>query len=178
MPTRSQPLAPLAPLFLTVILLAGVTLCGCAATSGGSEAGPVSLAAWDPEPLGPMNAAQEAMGKILAARIIDRFSQSPRYEVVERENLLKVLEEQHFGSSELADEQTRLRLGRIIGCRQMIFGAYQVIGGTMRLDIRLVEVSSAKVLKTAVGTAPAAGVSQWMQAADQAATELIGPAQK
>jgi hypothetical protein len=165
-------------LFFTAMMLVGVMLCACAATSGGRTAGPVSLAAWDPEPLGPMSTSQEAMGKILAAQIIDRFSQSPRYEVVERENLLKVLEEQHLGSSELADEQTRLRLGRIIGCREMIFGAYQVIGETMRLDIRLVEVSSAKVLKTAVGTAPAAGVGQWIQAADQAATELIGPPPK
>lgn len=165
-------------LWLGVVLLAGLALWACAATTGDRAAGPVSLAAWDPEPLGPMNASQKAMSKILAARIIDRFSQSPRYEVVERENLLRVLEEQHLGSSELADEQTRLRLGRIIGCRQMVFGAYQVIGETMRLDIRLVEVSSAKVLRTAVGTAPAAGMSQWLAAADQAAADLIGSAQK
>ena len=165
-------------LWFGALLLAALMLSACAASTSESAAGPVTLAAWDPEPLGPMNASQEAMGKILAARIIDRFSQSPRYEVVERENLLRVLEEQHLGSSALADEQTRLRLGRIIGCRQMVFGAYQVIGETMRLDIRLVEVSSAKVLKTAVGTAPAAGVSQWMAAADQAAADLIGSAKK
>ena len=165
-------------LWLGAVLLAGLMLWSCAAGTGGSAAGPVSLAAWDPEPLGPMNASQEAMGKILAARIVDRFSQSPHYEVIERENLLRVLEEQHLGSSELADEQTRLRLGRIIGCRQMVFGAYQVIGETMRLDIRLVEVSSAKILKTAVGTASAAAVSQWIAAADQAAADLIGAARK
>jgi curli biogenesis system outer membrane secretion channel CsgG len=121
-----------------------------------------------------MTTAQAAMGEILAARIVDRFSQSPQYEVVERENLLKILEEQHLGSSELADDQTRLRLGRIIGCRQMVFGAYQVIGHTMRLDIRTVDVSSGKVLRTATGTVSAEAVGNWLAAADQAAEELIG----
>ena len=122
-----------------------------------------------------MSATQKAMAEILASRILDKFSQSPRFEVVERESLLKVLEEQHLGSSELADDQTRLKLGRIIGCRQMVFGAYQVIGNMMRLDIRAVDVSSSKVLKTAVGTASADAVNNWLVAAEQAAEELIGP---
>jgi hypothetical protein len=162
----------IAKLFMAVSVIAGLALWACA-TPGGEDAGTVSLAVWNPEAVGPMTVTQTAMGEILAARILDQFSQSKRYEVVERESLLKVLEEQHLGSSELADDQTRLRLGRLIGCRQMVFGAYQVIGNVMRLDIRTVDVSSGKVLKTAVSTAPANVVNNWLDAADQAATELI-----
>jgi hypothetical protein len=161
-------------LLFAAMLLSGMVLSACV-TAGGRQAGPVSLAVWDPEALGPMTASQEAMAQILAGKISDRFSQSPQYEIVERENLLKILDEQNLGSSGLADDQTRLRLGRIIGCRRMVFGAYQVIGDRMRLDLRLVDVSSAKVLRTAVGTASAGAVSSWMDAADQAAAELIRP---
>ncbi len=152
--------------------MAAMALCACATTDG-NGAGPISVAVWNPEAIGPMTATQTAMGEILAARILDQYSQSTRYEVVERESLLKVLEEQHLGSSGLADDQTRLKLGRIIGCRQMIFGAYQVIGNVMRLDIRSVDVSSGKVLKSGVGIAPADAVNNWLDAADQAAHELI-----
>ena len=161
-------------LFIGALLMTGITLCACA-TTGGDSGGPISVAVWNPEAFGPMTATQKAMGEILAARILDQYSQSARYEVVERESLLKVLEEQHLGSSELADDQTRLKLGRIIGCRQMIFGAYQVIGNVMRLDIRSVDVSSGKVLKTAVGTMPADAVNSWLDAADQAARGLMRP---
>jgi len=169
MPIRAKRISIIAG----ILVIAGMALWACV-TTGGTGAGPISVAVWNPEAIGPVSATQTAMGEILAARILDRFSQSPHYEVVERESLLKVLEEQHLGSSELADDQTRLRLGRIIGCRQMVFGAYQVIGNLMRLDIRVVDVSSGKVLKTAVGTAPADSVNNWLEAADQAAAELMG----
>lgn len=171
MPIRPKRISILAA---GILVIAGMALCACATTSG-TGAGPISVAVWNPEAIGPMSATQTAMGEILAARILDRFSQSPNYEVVERESLLKVLEEQQLGSSELADDQTRLKLGRIIGCRQMVFGAYQVIGSMMRLDIRAVDVSSGKVLKTAVGTAPSDAVNNWLAAADQAARELVSP---
>jgi curli biogenesis system outer membrane secretion channel CsgG len=157
---------------VAILVIAGMALCGCA-TTGRDGGGPISVAVWNPEAIGPMTVAQKAMGEILAARILDQYSQSARYEVVERESLLKVLEEQQIGSSELADDQTRLKLGRIIGCRQMVFGAYQVIGKLVRLDIRSVDVSSGKVLKTAVGTVPAEAINNWLEAADQAARELV-----
>ncbi len=170
MPIRAKRISLLAG----ILVIAGMALCACV-TTGGTSTGPISVAVWNPEAIGPMTAAQAAMGEILAARILDQFSRFPKYEVVERESLLKVLEEQQLGSSELADDQTRLKLGRIIGCRQMVFGAYQVIGSMMRLDIRAVDVSSGKVLKTAVGSAPAEAVNNWLESADQAARELIKP---
>ena len=154
------------------MLMVAVVVCACAA-AGGNGAGPVSVAVWNPEPIGPMTDTQMAMAEIIAARVLNQFSQSPRYEVVERQSLLKVLEEQNLGTSGLTDDQTRLELGRIIGCRQMVFGAYQIIGNTMRLDIRTVDVSSSRVIKTAVATASANAVGNWMNAADKAAAELV-----
>jgi Curli production assembly/transport component CsgG len=159
---------------LAHMILGGMILAGCAANTR-SGAGPTSVAVWDPEALGLMSAAQKAMGKVMAGRILDLISRSPGYEVVEREDLIKILEEQHLGSSSLIDDQTRLQLGRIIGCRQMVFGAYQVIGNVMRLDIRNVDVSTGKILKTAAGTVPADDLNGWLEAAAQAATDMLRP---
>ncbi|MFZ1987296.1 MAG: hypothetical protein WAU91_22995, partial [Desulfatitalea sp.] len=85
------------------------------------------------------------------------------------------IEELHLGSSDLADPETRLRLGRIIGAQQMIFGAFQVIGKQLRLDLRRVDVASGKILKTASGTATAADLNEWLRAADEAAAALMMP---
>lgn len=159
---------------LVIPALAVLMLVACA-TPVRDNSGPVTVAVWNPEAIGPMSVAQAAMADVLAAKILDPYSQSAGYAVVERESLLNVLQEQHLGSSQLADEQTRLKLGRILGCRQMVFGGYQVIGSLMRLDLRSVDVSSGKILKTAMATAPVGSLNQWMEAAEQAARDLISP---
>ncbi len=159
---------------IVIPALIAIVLSACAGPARDS-AGPVTVAVWNPEAIGPMTGTQSSMADMFAARILDQYGQSPGYAVVERESLLNVLQEQHLGSSQLADEQTRLKLGRIIGCRQMVFGAYQVIGSLMRLDLRTVDVSSGKILKTATGTAPADSLGNWLDTADQAAKDLIKP---
>jgi curli biogenesis system outer membrane secretion channel CsgG len=93
--------------------------------------------------------------------------------VVEREKLVAMLEELTLGSSELADESTRLKVGRMIGAREMVFGGYMVVGNTMRLDLRMVDVASGKVLKTAKMTAGSNDIAGWLKAARDAAAELL-----
>jgi curli biogenesis system outer membrane secretion channel CsgG len=56
------------------------------------------------------------------------------------------LDEQKLGSSALADEDARLRLGRIAGAQQMVFGSIMRIGEITRVDVRLVSVASSRVL--------------------------------
>jgi len=134
---------------------------------------PVSVAIWDLQALGPMDATQAAMGELLGGQITERFEQASGYLPVERSRLLSVMEELNIGSSDLAASQTRLRLGRLVGARQMVFGAYQVVAEIMRIDIRLVDVASGRILKAGVGTAAADSPGQWLGAADQAADELF-----
>lgn len=148
---------------------------GFAACSGMATRHPISLAVWDFEDLSPGGPGREGMGEMLAAQVAARLADAGAYQVVERKDLLKVMEELHLGSTQLADADTRLRLGRIIGAQQMIFGAFQVIGPTMRLDIRCVDVASGRIIKTAKGLAAAGGEGAWLDAANRAAAELITP---
>ncbi len=168
MRTRQSKKSPLA-----FILIFSVVLAACAGSPGTGADQAVTVAIWDLEALGPMDAAQTAMGELLSSQIIARFEASRRYLPVERSRLLNVMEELNLGSSELSDHQTRLKLGRLVGARQMVFGAYQFIGNTVRLDIRLVDVASGRIMKVGVGTKAADAISEWMDAADQAADELL-----
>jgi len=71
---------------------------------------------------------------------------SSRVRLVERRKLLEVLNEQKLGASELADESTRLRLGRILGARYMLFGSYLKLGPSWQIDLRLVDSESGHIL--------------------------------
>ena len=60
----------------------------------------------------------------------------------------------------------------LVGARLMVFGGYQVFGGQMRIDLRLVEVESGKVLKAVHKIATSGELSAWMDAAGNAGGEL------
>ena len=93
--------------------------------------------------------------------------------MVERQKLVRALEELRLGSSALADEETRLRLGRIQGARLMVLGGYMAVGGRMRIDLRLVDVESSRVRKAVSRTTDSADIAAWMETAGKAAEELF-----
>ncbi|WP_373500447.1 CsgG/HfaB family protein [Desulfococcus sp.] len=156
---------------LLAVLLAGLSGCVTAPDGKGAAPSVQSVAVWDLENFGDVSAAD--WGEVLSASIVAVFEESGRYTIVEREQLVLALEELHLGSSALADEGTRLRIGKIVGARFMVFGGYIVMGGRMRLDIRLVEVESGRVLRAAAKTASAPGLAEGMTAARAAAGDIL-----
>ena len=148
-------------------------LYGCAGSPAVTSMSNPVIAVWDLEDLSPLGITQMDLGNLLSARIMETVQQAGVYSVVEREKLEIALRELNLGSSSLADASTRLRIGRIAGARLMIFGAYQVIGDQMRLDLRIVEVETGRIIKTAEKTAGSGDLSEWLNAAEAAAKELI-----
>jgi curli biogenesis system outer membrane secretion channel CsgG len=132
-----------------------------------------AVAVWDLENLNPAETIGPDMGELLAAEVIETLNESGAFQVVERERLILVLEELSLGSSALVDEATRLKIGRIVGARFMVFGGYFVLGNMMRLDLRLVEVETGRVVKAAQKTASAGDLAGWLRIAGQAAGELL-----
>ena len=70
------------------------------------------------------------------------------------------------------DEDTRLRIGQICGARFMVFGGYFVHRQMMRLDLRLVEVETGRVVKATQKTTSAGNLNSWLKIAREAAQEL------
>ncbi len=131
-----------------------------------------AIAVWDLDNLSTFGVTHD-LGEPLSARIIETIKENKGYPIVERERLLLALEEMHLSSSSLADEETRLRLGRLAGARFMVFGGYQIINEMMRVDLRLVDVESGKVLKAAQKTTSAKELSGWLKIVSEAALELL-----
>jgi len=132
-----------------------------------------NIAVWDLEDLSPLGDGRPDLGEFLSIRIIDTIEQMEGWNVIERERLSLALEELNLGTSSLADESTRLRLGRLIGARWMIFGGYQVIAEQMRLDLRVVEVGSGRIMSAVEKTIPASDLSGWLNAVEEATQELL-----
>ena len=143
---------------------------GCAGMAPRSS-GPPGVAVWDLEDLtdeGPLTHA----GELLSAQIVDTLSKRGRYTVVERSRLIRILEEQNLSAASLADHQTQLRLGELIGAQFMVFGGYQLLGEKVRIDIRLINVESGRIFKAVSKVVNSTELQSLLDAAKSAAEEL------
>lgn len=154
-----------------IFLVLAVLVMSCAAKIPVSERG-ITIAVWDLDDLTPSTIARPALGDLLSSQIIAVLKKKGEYLIVEREHLLLALQELRLGTTLLADETTRMKLGKLVGAQRMIFGGYQIIGDQMRLDLRLLEVESGKVLKAVQKTTAAADLPAWLNAAQKAAEEF------
>ena len=134
-----------------------------------------TIAVWNLDDLSPSTIVRPEIGELLSGEIINAVNQKGEYSVVERERLLLALEELNLGAASFVDETTRLRLGRLSGARFMIFGGYQIIGSTMRLDLQLIEVETGKLQKAVQKTIEGSDLSKWLKNAEEAAEELLYP---
>jgi hypothetical protein len=155
---------------LVSLFVAGA-MSGCASAPV-APSGPSAVAVWDPDDLSPGLGAEQGIGEVLALRIVET-ARARGLSVVERQKLLLAVEELRLGSSALADESTRLRLGRITGARRMVFGGYITIGRRVRMDLRLVDVETGRILQTVSRTGPAGGIESLLDLCGKAADALF-----
>lgn len=155
-----------------------LTIFGCVSTGPSPTAtfeGPASggaVAVWELENMTVLGSTRPDLSEILSARITETVREEGNT-VVERERLLAVLKELSLGTSELANTESRLRIGHLAGAKRMVFGGYQVVGDSMRIDLRMVEVETGRVLKTSEKTVGAGDQAGWLTAAEEAARGLF-----
>lgn len=101
---------------------------------------------FDNQTPGGLGREGEYLRRTLSESLTAQLLQVQGLPVVERQRLKDLLAEQKLAASELADDDARLRLGRIIGARRMVFGGFFVLAGQVQLHVRLVDTASARVL--------------------------------
>ena len=148
-------------------------LAACAAPAPQSVDTRQHIAVWDLEDLSPMGGGRPELATILTGKVMEGLAENPDVVLVERQKLLLALEELQVGSSQLAEESTRLRIGRLAGARDMVFGAYQIIAGQMRIDLRMVDVETGRVAATSAVTETSAALDAWLTTAQQAGRALL-----
>jgi curli biogenesis system outer membrane secretion channel CsgG len=101
---------------------------------------------------------------------------SPGLQVVERQRLKDVLAEQKLASGELADEDTRLRLGRIAGAGRMVFGGFFALGDVIQVNLRVVDTATSRVLFADEISASAETVLQQAEGVNRRLAHTLGGA--
>lgn len=94
--------------------------------------------------------------------------------VVERQRLKDLLAEQRLTASALADEDARLRLGRIVGAQRMVFGGFFVLGEEVQVHVRVVDTASSRVIFSDEATTPLPAVMQQVASMNSRLANALG----
>lgn len=92
--------------------------------------------------------ADEAKG--LTNRLRSELFNTGKFEVLEREQMSDILQEQGFQQSGMCDEASCLvEVGQLIGVKYMVGGSVTRIGNLYSVSARIIDVSTGKILRTA-----------------------------
>lgn len=77
--------------------------------------------------------------------MITTLAAAPNLRVVERKLLQQILDEQHLSQSDLVDESTAVRVGRILSAQHFVAGGFIVFRGDVRIDVRAFNTETSRV---------------------------------
>lgn len=161
MPSRWAPAA--AALLFTALPVMGVA-------AAAQEAGLPRLAVMDLKDGGSMGPdAQDLtnLGAGLAAMLTTEMMRNPRAVMVERDEIKNLIAEQGLALSGMVDEATAIQVGKLLGVQYLLQGSYTDAFGQLRIDVRVVEVETGRLVEAKETTRPRTDVFRMV-------TELAG----
>lgn len=93
--------------------------------------------------------SSEEMGflrKGLTQMLVSDLAGVGEVDIVERVRLQDALEELELNRTNKIDQRSASRVGKLLGARYLVMGGYFDISGTLRMDARVVEVETGKVV--------------------------------
>jgi hypothetical protein len=78
--------------------------------------------------------------------LVTEFTGRPGLRVIERQNLQALIQEQKLALSGMVDESQAVQIGQLLGAQYMLFGVASSAGGTLRIDVRAVDVETSEIL--------------------------------
>ena len=80
--------------------------------------------------------------KALTQRLTSEMIKLEIYQVLERAEMKRLLDEQKFQSSGCVDLKCAVEIGRMIGAKYMVVGSISKVGGSYNLDSRMISVET------------------------------------
>lgn len=96
----------------------------------------------------------DPMGRGLAAMMISDLAASPELKLVERERMQDLLKEQEMQQSPMFDSTTAVKAGQLLGAEFVAAGSLAAAGQELRIDMRMINVETGEIIKTARATGP------------------------
>ncbi|RVU46237.1 CsgG/HfaB family protein [Rubrivivax rivuli] len=139
-----------------------------------------AVVVWDYENQGTLAAPQAAHADFLRRSLSESLTatllQVPGLPVVERQRLKDLLAEQKLGSTALADDDARLRLGKIVGAQRMVFGGFFVLGDQVQVHVRVIDTATSRVLFSDEAVAALATVMTQVASLNERLARALGGA--
>ncbi|MQY76832.1 MAG: hypothetical protein GH155_04300, partial [Spirochaeta sp.] len=85
------------------------------------------------------------IGKGLSRLVAVELKKSRQVELLEREQIMKILEEQELSLSDLADDAKQVEIGQLLAAEYIIFGEVINMGTAVLLSLRMVNVTTGKI---------------------------------
>ena len=168
--------------FVGSMFLAGLTAASAliGATAHAQASAPTAVVVWDFDNQSP-GAAQGAastdfLKRSLSENLTVTLLQVAGLPVLERQRLKDLLAEHKVSATELADEDARVRLGRIVGAGRMVFGGYFVLGDAVQVHVRVVDTATSRVLFSDETTSSFRSVMQQVEPMNRRLARALGGA--
>jgi len=97
-------------------------------------------------PVESENPAYKHIGKGISRLIAGELRKSKSIKIIEREQINKIIEEQKFSISGLADTDNQIELGKLASAEFILFGEIIDMAGTVMVSVRMVNVNSGEVV--------------------------------
>jgi len=89
----------------------------------------------------------EPLSRGLSAMLITDINQSQTaLKVIERNKIAALLKEIALSQTGSVDESTAVRAGKILGAQSIAFGSFIVLGSSVRIDIRIINVETSELI--------------------------------
>lgn len=85
--------------------------------------------------------------KTIPESISTTMAKGGRLEIVERSRLQEALTEMEMSELGIVDESRAAEIGRAVGANAILVGSFVSIGGTLRINARLIDVQTSRIIK-------------------------------
>lgn len=89
------------------------------------------------------------LGKYLAEELTTRLFRTGRFQIIERQLMNKMMEEQKLSATGLIDEKTASKFGRILGVDALTTGTVADLNTSVKINARLIAVETGSVFAVA-----------------------------
>lgn len=79
--------------------------------------------------------------------ISSAFVNTGKYTIIERSMIDKIIKEQSFQSSDMADNSQATEIGKLAGANKIVLSAVSLVGGRNMLSIKIIDVKTASIDK-------------------------------
>jgi len=94
------------------------------------------------------NREYEWLSKGIADMLISDVAGSGSVDVVERNNLNKILGEQQLSLTGLTDDNRAIEIGKLVSARKLIYGSFIIQGRSVVINARLTDTVTGKIIST------------------------------